>query len=225
MAATASPPPSAASGDAALLFQSTPEAPEEVEASIISGAVPLWLHGALVRNGPGAFEVGANFTGGGRSSPLTGGGRSKPPAADAALLSHLFDGYALLHAVRFEGGRAWYRSRFLRSGSFTDAVAAGRPVRREFGTDPTQGCGSAGRLAAAVGAALGARAAPPASDNANVHVLPLLGRLVSSTLRLSPRSARGGRRRSLRRGRRRARSPPPAPRTPSAGPGRTTWCG
>ena len=44
----------------------------------VEGTLPSWLHGYLVRNGPGTFRG----------------------------MKHLFDGYAMLVKVHFEGGQA-----------------------------------------------------------------------------------------------------------------------
>ncbi|RBI62137.1 beta-carotene 15,15'-monooxygenase [halophilic archaeon] len=63
----------------------------------VDGTVPDWLSGSLVRNGPGAFELG---------------GRS---------VDHWFDGLAMLHRYTFDDG-VTYRNRFLR----TEAYAAAR---------------------------------------------------------------------------------------------------
>lgn len=77
----------------------------------VSGALPHWLRGGLLLNGPALWQ-------------LPGGG-----------LRHWFDGYAMLHRVAFDGrGGASYRSRFVASQAFRDSRAAGRPVSGEFGT-------------------------------------------------------------------------------------------
>ena len=49
----------------------------------VEGTLPSWLHGSLVRNGPGTFRG----------------------------MKHLFDGYAMLVKVHFEGGRASVQQR------------------------------------------------------------------------------------------------------------------
>ena len=92
----------------------------------VSGALPAWLRGTLVRNGPGAFSG----------------------------MSHLFDGLALLHAVRLrgDGEPPVYTSRFLASASFSEARA---------------------RMLLCPAAALG--------DNANVHIVRVGGALVALT--------------------------------------------
>lgn len=82
---------------------------EETATSLeVTGTLPDWLTGSLVRNGPGSFSVP--------------GGSS---------VDHWFDGFAMLYRFTFDpGGRAGsadgdaihYRNRFLR----TDAYEAGR---------------------------------------------------------------------------------------------------
>ena len=49
----------------------------------VEGRLPSWLHGSLVRNGPGTFRG----------------------------MKHLFDGYAMLVKVHFEGGQASVQQR------------------------------------------------------------------------------------------------------------------
>lgn len=49
----------------------------------MEGMLPAWLHGALVRNGPGTFRG----------------------------MNHLFDGYAMLVKVSFEDGHASVQQR------------------------------------------------------------------------------------------------------------------
>jgi len=63
----------------------------------VEGTVPDWLSGSLVRNGPGAFELGG------------------------ASVDHWFDGLAMLHRFTFDDGRVTYRNRFLRSDAFEAA--------------------------------------------------------------------------------------------------------
>jgi len=78
----------------------------------ITGEIPAWLDGTLLRIGPAQFEVGDD------------------------AYRHWFDGHAMVHAFRFRGGEVGYGNRFLESGSRTDALEEGRIVRSEFGTDP-----------------------------------------------------------------------------------------
>lgn len=84
----------------------------EVDELQITGEVPDWLDGRLLRTGPAQFEVGDQ------------------------TYNHWFDGHAMLHAFRFADGRVAYANRFLESGSRKDARREGRIVRSEFGTDP-----------------------------------------------------------------------------------------
>jgi len=88
--------------------------PDEValDALEVSGAIPAWLTGTLVRNGPARYEVG-NRT-----------------------LNHWFDGLAMLHAFGFADGRVSYANRYLRSGAYRAATEDGRIAYSEFATDP-----------------------------------------------------------------------------------------
>jgi beta-carotene 15,15'-monooxygenase len=73
---------------------------EEVSTTLpVEGELPAWLSGSLLRNGPGAFELG-----------------------DAAV-DHWFDGLAMLRRFAFADGRITYRNRFLRSDSYWRARA------------------------------------------------------------------------------------------------------
>lgn len=74
------------------------------------GALPDWLRGSLLLNGPALWE-------------LPGG-----------ALAHWFDGFAMLHRLRIGADGVRYRSRFARSDAYTRSLAAGAPVYGEFGT-------------------------------------------------------------------------------------------
>jgi beta,beta-carotene 9',10'-dioxygenase len=83
--------------DAPLGFHSLDR---EVEATLpVTGTVPEWLSGSLVRNGPGSFAVG-----------------------DGSV-DHWFDGLAMLHRYTFDDGEVRYRNRFLGSDAYDAAVA------------------------------------------------------------------------------------------------------
>lgn len=82
--------------DRALGFHSLTE---EIEVELsVDGSLPAWLSGTLVRNGPGAFELGETAVG------------------------HWFDGLAMLHEFSFGDGVA-YRNRFLRTDTYEAALA------------------------------------------------------------------------------------------------------
>jgi beta,beta-carotene 9',10'-dioxygenase len=87
--------------------------PSEVclEALDVTGAVPSWLTGTLVRNGPARYEVGER------------------------TLNHWFDGLAMLHAFGFADGRVSYANRYLRTDAYR-AAEEGRIGHAEFATDP-----------------------------------------------------------------------------------------
>ncbi len=81
----------------------------------VSGDIPFWLDGVLLRTGPARFEVG---------------GRS---------YAHWFDGLAMLHSFALDRGRVTYSSRFLRSRAFQEAEERNCIARSEFMTDPCRG--------------------------------------------------------------------------------------
>ena len=76
------------------------------------GALPDWLTGTLIRNGPAQFEVGKQD------------------------YNHWFDGPAMLHAFRVGDGAGEYRNRFVESKSRQEALDRGEIARSEFATDP-----------------------------------------------------------------------------------------
>ena len=67
---------------------------------VVHGAIPRDLRGAYVRNGP------------------------NPQFAPEGRY-HWFDGDGMLHAVRFEDGRAFYTNRYVRTQGFEAERAAG----------------------------------------------------------------------------------------------------
>ncbi|MFB6224683.1 MAG: carotenoid oxygenase family protein [Haloarcula sp.] len=108
---------------------------EETATSIaVTGDLPDWLRGSLIRNGPGAFSF-----------------------PDGSSVDHWFDGFAMLYRFTFdpegraspgEGDTVHYRNRFLRtdayeaakSGEFEGGFATGETTLRSrlttFLTDP-----------------------------------------------------------------------------------------
>ena len=68
----------------------------------VSGSIPSWLSGTLVRNGPARYEVGDR------------------------TLNHWFDGLAMLHAFGFQDGRVSYANRYLQTGANEAATRRGR---------------------------------------------------------------------------------------------------
>ena len=78
----------------------------------VTGELPRWLTGTLMRTGPARFEVGDRS------------------------LRHWFDGLAMLHRFAFDDGGVTYSSRFLRSKAFEHAERTGEIGYSEFATDP-----------------------------------------------------------------------------------------
>ncbi|XP_061381763.1 carotenoid isomerooxygenase-like isoform X1 [Danaus plexippus] len=77
----------------------------------VSGSIPPWLQGTLIRNGSGAIKIGNSEFG------------------------HVFDGSSLLHRFSIKGGRATYQCRFLDSKTLRKNRAANRIVVTEFATE------------------------------------------------------------------------------------------
>ncbi|KAJ6616396.1 Beta,beta-carotene 15,15'-dioxygenase, partial [Pseudolycoriella hygida] len=76
----------------------------------MTGSIPEWLEGTLIRNGPGIYHVGNE------------------------VYNHLFDGLAVLHRYHIRNGKATYSSRALDSDTFRKNMAAQRIIVTEFGT-------------------------------------------------------------------------------------------
>ncbi|CAH1775300.1 unnamed protein product [Owenia fusiformis] len=96
-------------GNIGDLFKTADEQPQQIEA-LISGTIPTWIKGGLLRNGPGKFEVGKD------------------------KYNHWFDGLSLIHRFDFDNGVVKYHSRFLESDSRAEAIKKNRIVVTEFGT-------------------------------------------------------------------------------------------
>ena len=90
----------------------TLEHEQELDQLPLSGALPAWLEGSLLRTGPARFEVGEQS------------------------MRHWFDGLAMLHRFTIEDGRVSYGNRYLQSRAYRAADAEGRIVFSEFATDP-----------------------------------------------------------------------------------------
>lgn len=77
----------------------------------VTGDLPTWLSGDLIRNGPAKFEAGQHS------------------------FRHWFDGQAMLHRFTITNGDVIYRNRFLDTPGL-HAARAGRIDYGEFATDP-----------------------------------------------------------------------------------------
>jgi beta,beta-carotene 9',10'-dioxygenase len=83
-----------------------------LDALPVEGAIPPWLEGTLLRNGPARFETGTQ------------------------RYRHWFDGQAMVHRFGISGGAVSYANRFLRTPGALASLAAGRITHAEFATDP-----------------------------------------------------------------------------------------
>ncbi|XP_053710037.1 beta,beta-carotene 15,15'-dioxygenase isoform X4 [Synchiropus splendidus] len=93
----------------AIITRNGVETPEPLKATV-TGSLPSWLQGVLIRNGPGKFSVGDS------------------------KYNHWFDGMSLLHSFTFTHGEVIYRSQFLKSKTYQRNMKANRIVVSEFGT-------------------------------------------------------------------------------------------
>jgi beta,beta-carotene 9',10'-dioxygenase len=103
---------SAAATTVPTLGLSTLEHETTVAELALSGELPSWLEGSLLRTGPAKFEVGEE------------------------KMRHWFDGLAMLHRFTISDQRVSYGNRFLESRSYRAAAEQGRIVYGEFATDP-----------------------------------------------------------------------------------------
>uniref|UniRef100_A0AAV2KRC8 Uncharacterized protein n=1 Tax=Knipowitschia caucasica TaxID=637954 RepID=A0AAV2KRC8_KNICA len=91
------------------IFESVEELGEPITAKV-TGAVPSWLGGSLLRMGPGLFEIG--------SEPLY----------------HLFDGQAMIHKFDLKNGQVTYYRKFIQTDAYVRSATEKRVVITEFGT-------------------------------------------------------------------------------------------
>ena len=78
----------------------------------VTGKIPLWLEGTLIRNGPVNVAV------------------------DGKANKHWFDGLAMLHGFSFHGGEVQYSNKFLRTEAFNKVFQEGALDYAGFATDP-----------------------------------------------------------------------------------------
>jgi carotenoid cleavage dioxygenase-like enzyme len=83
-----------------------------VDALPMTGELPEWLWGSLLRTGPAKFEAGED------------------------QFRHWFDGLAMLHRYTFGDGRVAYSNRFIKGKSERAVRQEGRIAYPEFATDP-----------------------------------------------------------------------------------------
>jgi beta,beta-carotene 9',10'-dioxygenase len=122
----------------------------------LSGELPSWLGGSLLRTGPAKFEVGGTDAEGG-----------------AQHMRHWFDGLAMLHRFTIADGRVAYGNRFLESRSYRAAREQGEIVYSEFATDPCRAMFKRVQTLFTSGGIL--------TDNANINVARLGERFVAMT--------------------------------------------
>uniref|UniRef100_A0AAY3ZV45 Retinoid isomerohydrolase n=1 Tax=Denticeps clupeoides TaxID=299321 RepID=A0AAY3ZV45_9TELE len=91
------------------IFETADEIGEPLPATI-TGRIPSFLRGSLLRLGPGLFEVG--------SEPFL----------------HLFDGQAMIHKFDFNNGQVTYLRKFVKTDAYVRAMVEKRVVITEFGT-------------------------------------------------------------------------------------------
>lgn len=78
----------------------------------VTGALPGWLTGSLIRTGPALWDL------------------------PGQTVNHWFDGLAMLHRFSFSDGSVSYANRFLETRAYRGARERGRLSFGEFATDP-----------------------------------------------------------------------------------------
>uniref|UniRef100_A0A8C6PLU3 Retinoid isomerohydrolase n=1 Tax=Nothobranchius furzeri TaxID=105023 RepID=A0A8C6PLU3_NOTFU len=91
------------------IFETCEELAEPLPATV-TGRIPSYLKGSLLRLGPGLFEVG--------DEPFY----------------HLFDGQALMHKFDLKNGQVTYFRKFVKTDAYVRAITEKRVVITEFGT-------------------------------------------------------------------------------------------
>src|SRR5687768_12847809 len=99
----------AAGADAITLGTTPPEAEIQLQSLPVSGEIPPWLTGSLVRVTPASWDAGQR---------------------------HWFDGLAMLHSFGVQGGEVSYANRWLRSRQYEAVERDGSLAYSEFATDP-----------------------------------------------------------------------------------------
>jgi beta,beta-carotene 9',10'-dioxygenase len=84
----------------------------QVDELPLTGTLPPWLGGSLIRTGPALWEVGEQ------------------------TMNHWFDGFAMLHRFGIQDGKVSYANRFLQSKAYRAAEETGEITYHEFATDP-----------------------------------------------------------------------------------------
>jgi beta,beta-carotene 9',10'-dioxygenase len=144
-------------GAAPTLGFATLEHEVATDALALTGELPAWLRGSLLRTGPAKFEVGDACA----SSPA------------AQRMRHWFDGLAMLHRFTIDGGRVAYGNRFLESRAYRAARERGEIAFHEFATDPCRSLFKRVQTLFSPTSTL--------SDNANVNIARLGERFVAMT--------------------------------------------
>ncbi|CAG2171587.1 unnamed protein product, partial [Oppiella nova] len=128
------------------------ECSEPVKAEI-TGVIPVWLTGTLLRNGLGLTQVGED------------------------KYNSVLDGLSLIHRFRISNGAVEYQNKFLRSDTYESNLKANRIVVSEFGThaypDP---CKSIWKNFQSVFLPYS-----QVTDNCNVNVYPVRDQLYAAT--------------------------------------------
>lgn len=126
------------------MFMQHGEQATEVEASY-SGSIPTWLNGSLLTNGGASYGV----------------------------MEHMFDGFAMLTKLRFEGGKVFGTQRYIQSNQYKHFAKTGKLKFREWLTLPEP---TAGLQQVADGIDFAVRMFTKqdfVTDNPSVNVVPL----------------------------------------------------
>jgi carlactone synthase / all-trans-10'-apo-beta-carotenal 13,14-cleaving dioxygenase len=148
--------------------------PQEVEREVaeVSGRLPEWLAGALLRNGPGTYENGT----------------------DSGMM-HMFDGYAMLLKLDIDGksNSVVAARKYCQTQAWKHFTSTGNMRWREFGT-AVPATGPLGRIADVMSVIAGSMGLTQGvTDNASVNIIPrndgtvwALTETVSGTIAIDP---------------------------------------
>uniref|UniRef100_T1IVV7 Uncharacterized protein n=1 Tax=Strigamia maritima TaxID=126957 RepID=T1IVV7_STRMM len=77
----------------------------------VSGTLPNWMSGTYYKVGNGKFTLPSGFQ-----------------------MNHLIDGYCIIFQYKIDSNKIRFRSKFLNSDAYKDAIEFGKPTHAEFGT-------------------------------------------------------------------------------------------
>jgi len=134
------------------IVQSVPELEEE-QPTKITGTIPEWLEGTILRNGVGQWDLGGE------------------------TVCHWFDGHAFIHKFEIKNGSVRYLNKFLRSDVYKKNIKFDRWILSGYGT-PTKYSDPCLSLFDRFASYF---RAPRQNDNCNVNLMPIGDKVFAMT--------------------------------------------